>query len=127
MTKLATMMVIAVGLAFLLVGPRGANAEDRVLTAVEIEAVLDGATAHGTGSRGAPYQVRYGDGGAMSLTTNSGFTDSGEWSLDGDLYCAQWQKVRDGDKGCWKVVQKDDRNFRFEGVDGMDDHELLIE
>ena len=118
---------LAVGLAIAMVASAGAEADERVLTGAEIEALLDGATAYGKNRRGGRFQVNYGDDGAMTVSVSNGFRDSGEWSLDGDLYCAQWKKIRDGNKGCWKIIQKDSRNFLFEGVDGMDDNDIVIE
>ncbi len=125
-TRTIIAMGSAGGLALMAITSNFAAADESVLTGAEIKQLLIGATAYGTSSRGAPYQVRYAADGSMSLSM-SGFSDSGQWSLDGDLYCAQWNKVRDGKHGCWKVIQKDSRNFEFEGVDGMDDHDIVIE
>ncbi len=49
------------------------------------------------------------------------FADKDRWSVEGDASCSHWEKIRDGDKGCWDVIKRGGDDYFFRGRDGMRD------
>ena len=121
---LSSPMVVATWVA-LLAAPAWAQGE--ALSGAEIEALLSGSVAEGTTSKGAGYQVRYdADGSAHFKLDNNSFADDGQWSVEGDAYCAEWDRIRKGKRGCWTVTDLGDGRYAFGGIDGADDLEVEI-
>ena len=84
-----------------------APAAEKKISGAELKVLLDNATMRGTTSSGSgKYTTKYLPNGTMSVTTNSGYTDSGTWVIEGDRYCSQWQKGRK-EKLCYDIFAED--------------------
>ena len=84
-----------------------AEAAEKKLAGSEITALYSGANTHGsTPSGGGTYHASYKADGTMSLQSGS-YADTGKWSVEGDHYCSQWAKSRDGAKLCFEVYAED--------------------
>jgi hypothetical protein len=103
-----------------------ALAEHGYLSGQDIQATLAGATAHGN-ANGKGYTVEYAEDGSAKFKMNDNSrTDSGTWTVENDFYCAQWRKIRNGAKGCWKLMHKGGQDYIFEGQNGSEDFEAKI-
>lgn len=92
-----------------------------------IQQLLSDATATGETSKGKTFTIRYEAGGAARFGFDDGsFSDTGVWSVDGNRYCAQWVKTRDGVRGCWTVQAQGADVYLFNGLDGMNDVVLRV-
>lgn len=68
-------------LAVALLGALPVHAEERQLSASEIEALLAGNTVSGTWS-GTPYKQYYGEGGFTMYVPEGGMPDQGRWRVN---------------------------------------------
>jgi hypothetical protein len=105
--------------SILLAGPAAA---DEVLKGAEIRALLSDAKLKARAKNGRTYTIRYlADGTATLQMDDYSFADKGRWSVEGDASCSQWEKIRDGAKGCWDVFSRGGDDYFFRGRDGMRD------
>ncbi len=97
------------------------------LSGDQIKATLTNAKAKAETSSGKPYRVRYAEDGTVtfSLDDNS-YADRGKWTVEGNQYCAQWEKIRKGAKACWHIKHSAGVKYVFEGIDGAPDNEAAI-
>ncbi|MGW8179657.1 MAG: hypothetical protein ACWGQW_12995 [bacterium] len=116
---------VAAGVALILSSQ--AHADHGLLSGAEIQSTLAGATAEGKTSKGKEYEVEYAANGAvkMSMKDNS-FWDQGNWKVDGDAYCASWEKIRKGAENCWRLRHESGSKYVFEGIDGAETIEVII-
>lgn len=88
------------------------------LSGEQIKEKLSGARVYLTTSRGSLMQVDYAKSGKLSAAVEGGyFSDVGKWWIDGDTYCANWQKIRNGETKCFKVTLDGDQ-MGWNAVDG---------
>ena len=95
---------------------------EQVLRGAEIKALLSNATLKARASNGRTYTVQYSDDGTTTFRMDDySFSDKGHWSVEGDTSCSHWEKIRDGEKGCWDVIKRDGDAYFFRGRNGMRD------
>ena len=97
------------------------------LSGDQIKTTLAGATGKGESRSGKPYKARFAEDGTVkfSMDDNS-YQDRGKWTVEGDIYCAQWEKIRKGAKACFHVKHRAGVKYFFEGIDGANDNEVVI-
>lgn len=89
------------------------------LTSAQIKGLLSGKTTVGTNTKGRSYEVMRAADGKMDLTAGS-FSDKGKWWVEGpNLYCSQWNKLRNGEKGCRRVYDIGEK-YQFISLDGSE-------
>ena len=97
------------------------------LSGDQIKTTLAGATAKGESRSGKPYKVRFAEDDTMKfLMDDNSYQDRGKWSVEGNQYCAQWEKIRKGAKACWHVKHRAGVKYFFEGIDGANDNDIVI-
>ena len=95
-----TITAAAIGL----VGVLNASADHGQLSGDEIKTVVNGATAKGKSRRGGEIIFQIRDDGSLRLDNlDSGFSDTGKWTVEDDSLCTQWNKINQGKKGCSTV------------------------
>ena len=77
-----------------------ATADHGKLSGDALQALFPGATGYGTSSGGSAYEIKFSSDGSASVKTASGFSDKGKWTVEDGAYCAQWGRIRNGNKGC---------------------------
>lgn len=92
-----------------------------------VKKILSGAGGEGKTDRGATYEVRWADDGSAKLEVDNGFSDAGKWTVEGDRYCAQWKKIRNGKKGCWTVRHLNGDKYLFKGLEGTTNTSVTIQ
>jgi len=97
------------------------------LSGEQIKTTLTNAKAKAETSSGKPYRVRFAEDGTVkfSLDDNS-YADRGRWTVEGNQYCAQWEKIRKGAKACWHIKHSAGVKYVFKGIDGAPDLEAVI-
>ena len=119
-----TIGLLVAGSLFAAAGTGPAWADSARMTGEEITAALSGATIYGKTPKGKGWTVRYlEDGSAKFVMDDNSWGDQGKWWVEGDHYCAQWKKVRDGAKGCWFMRHLAGDRYAFDGIDGVPDNE----
>ncbi len=93
-----------------------ALAEDVPVGAKEIESTWIGKELMGTNARGTDLFLKLqADGTATVKAGNT--SDSGNWRLSDDGYCATWQKIRAGQEACFTVTRSGN-TFKVMNKDG---------
>jgi len=124
--RLSTANLSALAAAGVLIAASAAQADHGQLSADQLNELIPGATLYGTSTRGAAYVLKYASDGSMTVQVGANFSDSGRWTIEDDTICAQWQKIRDGEKACWEVFHDSGDAYDYEGIDGADDTEVRI-
>ena len=116
-----TKLAIGLGAALALAAVSPAVADHGDLSGDQIKQLLSGATSKLRTDRGANVEVQYAASGNVSVNSDTGFSDSGKWSVEGDNYCAEMTKIRNGRKGCWEVRHLNGNDYLFKGLNGTQD------
>jgi hypothetical protein len=116
LVKVFTIITIATSVS--LFGASNAVADHGNLSGEQVKQLLAGAKANGKTGRGDKFETQYAANGNVTIEVSNGFSDSGKWSVEGDHYCAQTQKLRDGKKACWTLRHLNGDNYLFKGVNG---------
>lgn len=83
------------------------------ITADQWKSMFMGNTATAIGTTGNTLFVYYGTKGAMELVSGD-FKDSGRWTTEGGMVCAQWKTIRGGAKACHQVFKTGDTYKMFD-------------
>ena len=77
------------------------------LTGKEIQEKLSGAILRGTTDTGQPYKTHYKPNGQVRGVSgfDEQYSDTGQWSIEGNLYCIQYKNWLNGERFCSKVAQ----------------------
>ncbi len=123
MVKLTSVLIAGVALGF------AGSALAQSLNGTQISNLLSDSLASGKTDKGQSYTITYdADGDVRFKFDDNSYADTGKWPVDGDVYCAEWRKIRSGKRGCWTVVDEGDGDgqYLFKGIDGMDDATVRI-
>ena len=110
-----TFVPIAAAGAIALIGISSALADHGELTGDQIRQTLAGAKVQLINDNGVKFDMRFEADGSAKMTGDNRFSDTGTWNIDGDRYCAQWNRFRDGEKACWTVKHLKNGDYRFQG------------
>ena len=124
MSRIVWYGIVAILVALSLSLP--AKADHGKLSADTMQALFPGATGYGTTSRGSSFEVKFSANGTATVQAGSNFSDRGKWTIEDGNYCAQWGKIRNGNKGCWSVFHKSGDDYHLEGLDGVADDDIKI-
>ena len=100
--------------AIALIGTSSASADHGELTGDQIRQTLAKAKVQLINDNGVKFDMRFEADGSAKMTGDNRFSDTGAWSIDGDRYCAQWKRFRDGGKACWAVKHLKNDDYRFQ-------------
>ncbi len=79
------------------------------MSAAEIDETLRGITLDGVYHDGAFFSETYFEDGSLRYRDAAG-VESGDWSIDGDLFCTFYERLRGA---CFFVVRQGDNCFTF--------------
>ena len=97
-----------------LFGMSNAVADHGEITGDEIKKVVSGATATGITGRGRNFATKIGNDGSLKVNiAETGFSDTGKWTGEGDNYCSQFIKIRKGTKRCVTVRHLNGNKYLF--------------
>ena len=96
---MASVRSLAVVLIILAVAACATPKNEGRLSAVELRALVPGATLEGTVANGDPFEGTYFRDGTIAIRTD-GDADSGVWELDDDTVCLTWETWREGKRYC---------------------------
>lgn len=103
----------------------GDQAFAEAVSGPQITELLTDSVAVGVAPNGKDYTIEYhADGSADFAFDDGSFSDSGEWTVQGDSYCMKWRKIRKGELGCWTVIDRGDKEYFFDGLGEMRDATL---
>ena len=125
MKRLSLSAIAAIAVSAAALAPPAFAAD--ALTGPEITALLSDATTKGRARGGKTRTMKTAADGGMTLQMDDySNSDTGKWWIEGDVYCSQWRKLRDGAKGCWDVTPAGGDEYDFVGRDGMRDLTVRI-
>lgn len=86
------------------------TAKAQRLSSEELMTLFSGHTHRGETAEGTHFTVEYQADGDMYGRSGK-WTDSGNWSLEGDQFCRRFSSWRDGEKHCFTIV-KDGETYK---------------
>lgn len=117
----AILTVAAVGLGGISTG----SADHGRLSGDQIKTLLGGAKGRGENFNGGDYVIRYGADGSLKFDdVESGASDTGKWTIEGDEYCSQWNRRNAGKKNCSTLRHTSGRKYLF--VNSHDDRQIKV-
>lgn len=128
-TKSCTYYVIfaLVLTGMVLLVPRQTSADHGQLTGDDIKKVFSDVVVQGSTSRGKMFEQRLGGDGSLKVDVlASGYSDTGKWTIEGNAYCSQWDKLRYGKKSCYNIRHLNGDKYLFKGLNGAQTNSLKI-
>ena len=95
----ASVRILAVVLTILAVAACATPKNEGRISAVELRALVPGATLKGMVTNGDPFEGAFFRNGTMAIRTH-GDADTGTWEFEDDTVCLTWEKWREGKRYC---------------------------